>query len=92
MNHPSDDTSEYKKIAIIEDAIEAQLISSVLSERGIPHEIYSYQDTAFDGLYQAQKGWGKIMAPISFEKVILEIVSDLRIETPAPPGTPGTPE
>ncbi len=86
MNQSSHNTSEYKKIAIVENAIEAQLVSSVLRERDIPHEIYSFQDTAFDGLYQTQKGWGKIMAPPSYKNEILEIVSDLRNEPPAPPG------
>jgi hypothetical protein len=38
----------------------------------------SYYDTAFDGLYQTQKGWGYVSAPASYEKEIIEIISDLR--------------
>ncbi len=88
MNESSQNRLEYKKIAIVENAIEAQLVSSVLQERDIPHEILSFQDTAFDGLYQTQKGWGKIMAPASYKNEILEIVSDLRKEAPMPSGEP----
>ncbi len=92
MNESSQNSLEYKKIAIVENAIEAQLVSSVLQERDIPHEIFSFQDTAFDGLYQTQKGWGKIMAPVSYKNEILEIVSDLRKEAPMPPGATEEPE
>ena len=69
---------EYIKITAIEDPIEAQLISSVLTERDIPHQVYSFHDTAFNGLFQTQKGWGKLMAPPAFRDLILEIVEDIR--------------
>ncbi len=82
MIRDSHNYSEYKKIVIIENEIEAQFIASVLNERGIPHEIYSFQDTAFDGLFQTQKGWGKVMAPKSFEAEILEIINDVRRAPP----------
>ncbi len=78
----SPNQSEYKKIVVIDNEIEAQLISSVLNERGIPHEIYSFQDNAFDGLFQTQKGWGKVMAPKSVEAEILEIINDVRRAPP----------
>jgi hypothetical protein len=68
----------YKKIVILEDESEAQLLKSILIEREIPHLIRSYHDTAFDGLFQSQKGWGCISAPEIYEQKILEIVTDLR--------------
>lgn len=76
---------EYIKITAIEDPIEAQLISSVLTERDIPHQVYSFYDTAFNGLFQTQKGWGKLMAPPAFRDPILEIVADIR-KNPASSG------
>ncbi len=80
----------YKKIAILDNEFEAQLLDSILSERGIPHAIRSYHDTAFDGLFQTQKGWGKVDAPASFEGEILEILSELREEADriSPPERP----
>ncbi len=74
---------EYVKIVAIEDAIEAQLISSVLEDRGIPHQVYSFYDTAFNGLFQTQKGWGKLMAPPSFRDQIMGIVKDIRRNPPS---------
>ena len=48
------------------------------NERDIPHLMRSYHDTAFDGLYQAQKGWGSVSAPLTYHTEIMEIISDLR--------------
>ena len=69
---------DYVKAAILENEDEARLIESILSERGIPHRMRSYYDTAFDGLYQTQKGWGFVSAPESFKEEIIEIISDIR--------------
>ena len=69
---------DYIKTAILENENEAQLLDSILTEREIPHLMISYYDTAFDGLYQAQKGWGRVNAPASYKEEILEIISDLR--------------
>ena len=69
---------DYVKAAILENEDEARLIESILSERGIPHLMRSYYDTAFDGLYQTQKGWGYVSAPESYKDEIIEIISDIR--------------
>ena len=69
---------DYTKIATLENDIEAGLLESILTERGIPHRMRSYHDTAFDGLFQTQKGWGYVSAPESFHEEIEEILSDLR--------------
>lgn len=39
---------------------EADAIKSVLKDHGIFAEIRSFHDTAYDGLFQAQYGWGVI--------------------------------
>ena len=68
----------YIKIDILENVIEAQLLDSILNERSIPHHIESYHDTAYNGLYQTQKGWGHIRAPLSWSDEIREIISEIR--------------
>jgi hypothetical protein len=72
------DNEEYTRIATLENDIEAGLLESILTERDIPHRMRSYYDTAFDGLFQTQKGWGYVSAPQSFHEEIEEILSDLR--------------
>ena len=43
-----------------ENEAEANVIKSVLEEHGIYAEIKSFHDTAYDGLFQSQYGWGLI--------------------------------
>ncbi len=73
---------EYKKILVLENEIEARLLDSVLDERDIPHRIRSYYDSAYDGIYQAQKGWGVVEAPPIWKEEILSIYEDLPLEDP----------
>ena len=72
---------EYKKVATLENEIEARLLDSILNERNIPHLMISYYDTAYDGLYQTQKGWGYISAPGAYLDEIREIISCVREES-----------
>jgi len=69
---------DYIKIAVLDNEFEAQMLESILKERKIPHLLRSYYDTAFDGLYQTQKGWGHISSPDLCSEEIKEILSDLR--------------
>jgi hypothetical protein len=69
---------EFVKAAVLENTIEAQLVDSILSDRGIPHVMQSYHDTAYDGLFQTQRGWGQINAPLSCREAILEVVTEVR--------------
>ena len=71
---------DYKKAVTLDNEIEAGLLESILNERGIPHRMRSYHDTAYDGLFQTQKGWGIINAPESCGEEIREILSDVRKE------------
>jgi len=66
------------RIVILENAIEAQLVESILDQHQIPHRIRSYYDTAYDGLFQVQKGWGELCAPLSYKHEILEILQNIR--------------
>ena len=69
---------DYKRVSVLENDFEAQLLVSILTEREIPHRIRSYHDTAFDGLFQTQKGWGYVSAPESAHSQIHEIIKDIR--------------
>jgi len=69
---------DFTKAMVLENDIEANLLDSILNERGVPHIMQSYYDTAYDGLYQTQKGWGHVSAPASYHEEIKEVVFDLR--------------
>lgn len=70
----------FKKILVLNNEIEAQLLSSILNERNIPHRLKSYYDSAYDGIYQLQKGWGIILAPLEFQEEIEAIYKDLPLK------------
>jgi hypothetical protein len=69
---------DYVKAAVLENEDEARLVKSILSKRGIPYFMRSYHDTAFDGLFQTQKGWGHVSAPAPYKEEVMEIISDIR--------------
>jgi len=75
---PQNGESQLVKIAVLENAIEAQLIGSILDQRGILYRLQSYYDTAYDGLFQMQMGWGKLYASQSRRQEILQIIEDVR--------------
>jgi hypothetical protein len=84
---------EFKKVLVIDNAIEAQLMDSVLTERNIPHRMRSYHDTAYDGIYQVQKGWGHVEAPVEYHEEIIAIRRELPLkEEDLPSADPKTEE
>lgn len=50
-----------KKVAVVENRFEADLVRDALQKEGIPCVIRSYEDTAYDGIYVVQKGWGAVL-------------------------------
>jgi hypothetical protein len=58
--------------------IEAQVLAAALEEQHIPHQIQSFEDRAFDGIFQTQKGWGRVLASETHKNIISEILEDLR--------------
>ena len=63
-----------KKILAISSEIEAIRIKEILESNEIPHLVRSFHDSAYDGLFQNQYGWGVLEANESDEGRILELV------------------
>ncbi len=68
------------KILILNNEIEAKLLSGLLAEKGIPHFIRSYHDSVYDGLWQCQAGWGHIEAPAEYGEEIISIYNAMSEE------------
>ena len=68
---------EFKRILVLRNVVEAGLLGSLLTERGIPHVMVSYRDSAYDGIYQISKGWGHVEAPEEYRERITAIHDDL---------------
>ena len=65
-----------------ENEAEANVIKAVLEEHGIYAEIRSFHDTAYDGLFQSQYGWGLIRVAESDFAEAQEIVKEWRNASP----------
>lgn len=79
----------YVPIAVLDSEIEARFLSTILVEEGIPHLLLSYRDTAYDGIFMLQKGWGQLRGPEEEKEKILAILEDIRkggIQVEGPPG------
>lgn len=75
------------RIISLQDEIEATRMAVELERRGIPHVIRSFHDSAYDGLFQMQIGWGAIEADEKHRREIEEIYADLRSGGSAGGGT-----
>jgi hypothetical protein len=65
------------KILLFKNEIEAMLLDEILTEKQIPHIIRSYHDSAYDGLWQTQSGWGHIEAPEEYSDEILSVYKQM---------------
>ncbi|OGP55388.1 MAG: hypothetical protein A2162_11760 [Deltaproteobacteria bacterium RBG_13_52_11b] len=65
------------KAGIVDTRFEGDRVAQALKEAEIPFLIKSFYDTAYDGLYVLQKGWGAVLVPQEFceqtEAVIVDI-------------------
>ncbi len=69
---------QYKKIITLENEMEAQRLSSILEEEGIPHVVRSYHDSVYDGIFQSQRGWGHLEAPEEDEDTINFLYNNMK--------------
>ena len=65
------------KILEFKNQIEAILLEGLLKEKGIPHIIRSYHDSALDGLWQTQSGWGHLEANEENREEIMMIFREM---------------
>ena len=69
---------QWMKAGIIENRCEGDRISQALNEARIPFMIKSFLDTAYDGLYLPQKGWGAVMVPEEFGEEAGRVISEVK--------------
>jgi hypothetical protein len=65
------------RVLKLRNEVEAGIMKAALEGRGIPHAIRTFHDSAYDGLYQMQSGWGVIEADEAHRAAIEEIGRDL---------------
>ena len=65
------------KILVLNNEIEATLFEQILKDRNIPFLIRTFHDSAYDGIWQNQAGWGHVMAPAEYKEEILKLYSEM---------------
>jgi len=70
--------ARWVKAGIIENRFEGDRVSQALKEAEIPFLIKSFLDTAYDGLYLPQKGWGAVMVPERFREEAERMISEVK--------------
>jgi hypothetical protein len=81
-----------ERIAALDNEVQAGLVDSILSDRGIPHVMRSHYDSAYDGIFQTSRGWGHIEAPYAFRGEILAVIEDVKQQSSSSATTPQQPE
>jgi hypothetical protein len=71
------------KILALENEMDAILLDGLLTEKGIPHLVRSYHDSAMDGLWQLQSGWGHLEAPEEYREDIMKIYEGMAVDPEA---------
>jgi hypothetical protein len=64
-------------VHVSENRFEADIISQALDREGIPSICRKHEETAYDGLFVPQKGWGAILVPIPMRERAVEIIREI---------------
>jgi XTP/dITP diphosphohydrolase len=67
--------AEFENVALLENEVQAQVIEAMLGSRGIPFVIRTFRESAFDGLYEHIKGFGRLQAPARYKDEILKLLA-----------------
>ena len=68
----------FVKIATVENKFEADVLTNTLKKECIPVMVRSFHDTAYDGIYIPQKGWGIILVPAENKDKAEEIIAAVK--------------
>jgi len=66
------------KAGTVDTRFEGDRVAQALKEAEIPFMIKSFHDTAYDGLYVLQKGWGAVLVPQEFQEQTEAVIADIK--------------
>lgn len=71
------DTKTLVKIFTLNNKFEADLITRELEKEGITVMIRNFRDTAYNGIYIPQKGWGEVRVPEKDKQRAMALIAGL---------------
>ena len=69
---------KWKKIHVIENIFEMDMLKDALDNEGLEYSIKEYKDTAYDGLFVLQKGYAGLFVREKDEALAKSIVKHIR--------------
>ena len=64
----------YEKLRTVQNRFEAELLSAALERSGVDFFLRTFEDTAYDGLFVAQEGWGVLWVSLEDRRVAEDIL------------------
>jgi hypothetical protein len=78
------------RVHTVENRFEADLLVQALRQENIPVLLRRFEETAYDGLFVTQMGWGALLVPGDYEEEaarvvnrVLESINDGVVKVPA---------
>jgi hypothetical protein len=71
------DQSDMVRIHTVENRFEADLLMQALGEEHIPAMLRRFEETAYDGLFVTQMGWGAILVPGDYEAEARSLIENV---------------
>ncbi len=70
----SPDQLDMVRIHTVENRFEADLLIQALRQERIPVLLRRFEETAYDGLFVTQMGWGALLVPGDFEQTARRLI------------------
>ena len=87
---PLEQQQDMVRIHTVENRFEADLLIQSLRQEHIPAMLRRFEETAYDGLFVTQMGWGAILVPGDYKgeaarvvSRVLESINDGVVQVPA---------
>ena len=75
-----------KRLLTLENRFEADLVSQALEAEGIEFVVKTFHDTAYNGLFETQKGYALLLVEEARQDEAREIVDQVRASVDAETG------
>jgi hypothetical protein len=69
------DQQDMVRVHTVENRFEADLLIQSLRQENIPVMLRRFEETAYDGLFVTQMGWGAILVPGDYEEAAANVIS-----------------
>lgn len=66
----------YEKLRTVQNRFEGELLAAALEKSGVDFFLRTFEDTAYDGLFVAQEGWGVLWVAAADRQIAEDILKN----------------